>query len=86
MRIKLSKCQFALPEVEVLGHLVSAKGVRVDPKKMAAIARVSHPRTKTQLRAFLGMCSFHRRFIRGFAQIAAPLHQLTASDKKKGGN
>lgn len=69
--------------MEVLGQLVSKKGVRVDAKKISAIELVPHPWTNTQHRAFLETCSFHRRFISGFATIAAPLHQQTAKEEAK---
>ncbi|XP_028223682.1 uncharacterized protein LOC114405278 [Glycine soja] len=75
--LKLSKCLFAQPEVEYLGHLVSYKGVQPVTAKLDAIAQWPQPRTVRALRGFLGLAGFYRRFIHGYATIAAPLVKAT---------
>ena len=75
--LKLSKCLFAQPQVEYLGHLVSHRGVQPVASKIAAIAQWPNPRSVRALRSFLGLAGFYRRFIRGYATIAAPLVKAT---------
>jgi len=64
---KLSKCSFRQHQVEYLGHIVSKEGVRVDTAKVEAIQHWSRPMSVKQLRAFLGLASFYRKFIKHFA-------------------
>lgn len=77
LRAKASKCEFFRTEVEFLGHLVSADGLRMLPDKVAAIADWPVPRSVTHIRAFLGLAGFYRKFVKGFAAMAAPLTCLT---------
>ena len=64
MKFKAKKCNFALAEVKFLGHIVTQKGVKPDPEKVAAIEdTIKQPKTVTEVRAFLGTTGFHRRFI-----------------------
>lgn len=74
---KLEKCTFARPEVNYLGHIVSAEGVKVDPRKTAAVVEWPRPRSLTEVRSFLGLATYFRKFIRDFAKLAQPLHWLT---------
>ena len=69
MYIQLSKCNFAVTEVEYLGHIVSDKGIRPDPKKISAIVNYPRPKTVRDIRAFLGLVGYYRRFIKHFADI-----------------
>ena len=72
--LKLSslKCKLFLPQVEYLGHIVPAEGVATDPKKVEAIAAWHTPRCAKEVRSFLGLCSYYRPFVHGFAEIAHP--------------
>ncbi|XP_059294421.1 uncharacterized mitochondrial protein AtMg00860-like [Lycium ferocissimum] len=70
---KLSKCEFCLSNVAFLGHIVSAEGVKVDPSKIQAIVEWKSPKSPTEIRSFLGLAGYNRRFVKGFSIIASPL-------------
>lgn len=74
------KCRFGVAEVEFLGHIVSAKGIRPDPKKVSAINEWTAPSNVTGLKSFTGAVNFHRRHIEHCASIMAPLNRLTKKD------
>jgi len=59
--------------VAFLGHVVSAKGITVDPAKVEAVTNWPRPTTVTELRSFLGLAGYYRRFVEGFSSIALPL-------------
>ncbi|KAK8543626.1 hypothetical protein V6N13_076426 [Hibiscus sabdariffa] len=77
---KFSKCEFWLNEVIFLGHIVSAEGIRVDPKKIEAIMGWKQPKNVSEVRSFLGLAGYYRRFVEGFSIIAAPLTKLLRKD------
>lgn len=77
---KLSKCHFNLPEVEFLGHFVGRNGVRVDERKIQIVRDWPIPTTATELRSFLGLCNYFRRFVHAYAAITKPLNALTGSN------
>ncbi|XP_068317376.1 uncharacterized protein [Pyrus communis] len=79
---KFSKCQFWLDQVAFLGHIVSAQGILVDPQKVAAVESWEQPRTFTEVRSFLGLAGYYRRFVKDFSVIALPLTRLTRKDVK----
>ena len=79
LKVKPSKCELFRPEVKYLGHKVSREGVQTDPAKLEAVRNWPTPTSVKELRSFLGFCSFYRRFVKGFSQIAGPLHNLVAS-------
>ena len=74
---KVSKCAFFQSSVEYLGHIVSAEGLAVDPAKVKAVQEWKVPTSVTEIRSFLGLAGYYRRFIPQFAKIAAPLTNLT---------
>lgn len=80
--INLEKCVFAKNSVTFLGHTVSAAGVTPLLDKIAAIKSISLPQTVCELRRFLGMCNFYRRFLPNAAKVQAPLNALTTTNKK----
>lgn len=78
--LKPSKCEFAQKQISFLGHIVSADGIRTDPKKVEKAENFPRPTTPTEVRAFLGLAGYYRRFIQDFARIAAPLYDLTGKN------
>ena len=79
---KLSKCQFWLDKVEFLGHVISTEGVSMDPQKIEAVVNWKPPKNVSEVRCFLGLAGYYRKFIEGFSKIAAPLTKLTRKDVK----
>jgi hypothetical protein len=75
-----SKCEFWLEEVNFLGHVISKEGIAVDPAKVKAVVEWRRPKTVTDIRSFVGLAGYYRRFIEGFSKIAAPLTRLTRKD------
>ena len=82
LKLKPSKCQFFRKEVTYLGHVISTTGVRPDPVNTKKVSSWPQPKTPTQVRAFLGLASYYRRFMPSFAQVASPLTDLTHKGKK----
>ncbi|KAJ0591942.1 putative nucleotidyltransferase, Ribonuclease H [Helianthus annuus] len=82
LHTKFSKCEFWLREVQFLGHVVNGNGIHVDPAKIEAIKNWETPKTPTEIRQFLGLAGYYRRFIEDFSKIAQPLTSLTQKDKK----
>jgi hypothetical protein len=72
-QIKLSKCSFAQNQLTYLGHVISASGVATDPAKIQAVANWSSPTSIKDLRSFLGLAGYYRRFVRNFGLLAKPL-------------
>src|SRR5438105_5497430 len=79
---KLSKCQFWLKEVSFLGHILSAKGVTVDPSKVQEVLDWKSPTSVTEIRSFLGLAGYYRRFIQDFSKIAKPMTKLPQKEAK----
>ena len=77
LSMKKSKCSFFSKEIQYLGHILSATGIRPLPAKTHAIQYIQPPTTPKQVRAFLGLVGYYRTFIKGFAKIAKPLTLLT---------
>ncbi|KAL0536730.1 hypothetical protein IC582_025690 [Cucumis melo] len=74
---KFSKCEFWLKQVSFLGHVVSKAGVSVDPAKIKAVTSWTRPSTISEVRSFLGLAGYYRRFVENFSRIATTLTQLT---------
>ncbi|WVZ89204.1 hypothetical protein U9M48_035636 [Paspalum notatum var. saurae] len=79
---KFSKCAFWLKEVAFLGHILSAKGVVVDPNKMEDVLNWKQPQAVTEIRSFLGLVGYYRRFIKDFSRISKPMTTCTQKNAK----
>ena len=90
LKLKPQKCKFFCEQLRYLGHLLSPEGIRCDPEKVKAVSELPIPQSFQELSQFLGLAGYYRSLIKGFAQIAAPLHnvmsfspsQLNAAVKK----
>ena len=79
---KFSKCQFWLDSVTFLGHVILVEGVSVDSQKFEAIVNWKPPTNVTEIRSFLGLVRYYRKFVEGFLKLAAPLTKLTRKEEK----
>ena len=83
LKLKPSKCEFFRSSLKYLGHIVSKDGIATDPRKIEAIRNWPRPKTVTDVRSFTGFTNYYRKFIKGYAKIARPLHELTSGDNAK---
>ncbi|GJR90060.1 putative reverse transcriptase domain-containing protein [Tanacetum coccineum] len=74
---KFSKCEFWIPKVQFLGHVIDSQGIHVDPAKIESVKDWASPKSATEIRQFLGLAGYYRRFIEGFSKIAKPMTKLT---------
>ena len=77
LQVDINKCEFHITETKFLDLIITTKGIKMDPTKVQAILEWEKPRSIKDAQAFLGLCNFYCRFIRDFARVARPLHQLT---------
>jgi len=82
LRLNPEKCRFCVDQLKYLGHIVDREGIRTDPEKVSAVADWPEPQNVKQIRQFLGMASWYRRFIPNFSTVAAPLTKLTKKSAK----
>ena len=83
LKLKPSKCKFFRSSLKYLGHIVSKDGIATDPRKIEAINQWPQPKTVTDVCSFTGFTNYYRKFIKGYAKIARPLHELTSGDNAK---
>nr|GFB81854.1 putative reverse transcriptase domain-containing protein [Tanacetum cinerariifolium] len=79
---KFSKCEFWIPKVQFLGHVIDGQGIHVDPAKIESVKDWAPPKSPTEIRQFLGLTGYYRRFIEGFSKIAKPMTKLTQKNVK----
>ncbi|GJW26206.1 putative reverse transcriptase domain-containing protein [Tanacetum coccineum] len=77
---KFSKCEFWILKVQFLGHVIDSQGIHLDPAKIESIKYWASPKTPTEIRQFLGLAGYYRRFIEGFLKIAKPMTKLTQKE------
>jgi transposase InsO family protein len=82
LKLKPTKCHFLKRQVMFLGHLVSHEGLATDPEKVRAVEEWPKPDSLKEVRSFLGLCAYYRRFVPEFAKVARPLHGLTRKGVK----
>lgn len=80
IHIKESKCSFAKSKVEYLGHFICGSGVETDPKKIETVAKWPSPTSVKELRSFLGLTDYYRKFVQSYAVICRPLHNFLKKD------
>ena len=77
LKLKISKCEFIKDQINYLGHVISNDGISVDKQKVEAVQNVEAPKTIRDVRNFLGMTSYYRKYVSNFSKIAKPLNSLT---------
>lgn len=82
LTLNLKKCSFASDSVRYFGHVISGSGISPNPEKVADLLALSAPTNITELRSFLGLASFYRRFVAGFSKTVSSLTQLLRKDTK----
>ena len=82
LKLKPSKCHFGRTKVNYLGHVITPEGILPDPAKVKVVQEYPVPKTVKDVRAFMGLTNYYRKFIKGCAQIASPLHELTKKGAK----
>ena len=77
LKLKPSKCHFGQKQVKYLGHVIIRDGIQPDPEKIKVVQEYPVPRTVRDVRALMGLTNYYRKFVKDFAHIASPLHDLT---------
>ena len=83
LRINPEKCKILQREVKFLGHIVNEKGIKTDPSKIEAVQNFERPKCVKQLRGFLGLCNYYRKFIKDYSKVAGCLESLCGRNKEK---
>nr|GFC73099.1 putative reverse transcriptase domain-containing protein [Tanacetum cinerariifolium] len=79
---KFSKCEFCIPKVQFLGHVIDSQGIHVDPTKIESVKDWASPKSPTEIRQLLGLAEYYQRFIEGFSKIAKSMTKLTQKKVK----
>lgn len=82
LTLKLPKCSFAVPQINVFGHIVSGNGIQLDNAKIEAVNNAPPPQSVSEVRSFLGLTNYCSRYIPNYSSITYPLRQLTKADTK----
>ena len=83
LTLKPSKCTLFKSEVKFLGHIASKSGVSCDPEKVACVSNWPIPKSLKEVRQFLGLASYYRKFVKDFAKLAAPMYDLIKKSAKQ---
>lgn len=83
LKLRSEKCHFIQKAVKYLGHVVSAKGICPDPAKTDVVANYPIPKHAREVKQFMGLCIYYRRFVEGYSEIAAPLFKLLSKENNK---
>ena len=81
LQANMEKCHFAMRSVSYLGFIMDEQGFRMDPSKIEVLRDWKRPTNIHELRSFLGLANFYRKFVRGFSEIVHPLHQITKAKR-----
>jgi hypothetical protein len=80
LKLNPNKCSFVAKNITFLGHVVSNDGTKPDPGKIEAVLHFPQPKTVTNVKSFLGLTGYYRKYVKGYARLAAPLFELTKKD------
>ena len=83
IKIEPDKCEFLRPELSYLGHVISSEGIKPDPKKIEAVVRFPVPDREKDVKAFLGLTGYYRKFIQNYSSIANPLTSLLKKEENQ---
>ena len=82
LTLKFPKCSFAVPEMNVFGHIVSSQGIQPDKKKVESVVNAPAPKTTAEVRSFLGLVNYCSRYIKDYSKTTYPLRQLVKEKTK----
>ena len=83
LKLKTEKCKFVQKAVKYLGHVVSAEGICPDPAKTEVVVSYPVPTSAKEVKQFMGLCNYYRRFVKDYSKIAAPLFKLLSKENAK---